>query len=184
MNFREEIIARIRQLLDTLVTTEESPAHNGRIFLTARPGKAGALRHVFLGPLELQPVPNLPKGVAPAAYISLDQGRHDLGINTFASHLVEVLSIRIEILLSKLVGISAGGAEPRALTYQATDLLADITKMITQANLNTALGALPENTVQEVVIEEWEFDQRFRGGDLEVLVLTISCEVADPRQQS
>ena len=158
---------------------------------TFRDLSQGVLIRTEVGPLEIQPVENLPNTDVPVAYISFDSGRHDLGINSFATHVVEVLSIRVEVVLSKKIGIRDDGQvnNVRPIEFQASDFLYDVDNLVTKENLQTAVRRentplASDNTVQEVVIQEWELDQRFRGGDLEVLVVTLAIEVADARQQT
>ena len=184
MNFREEIIERILQLLRNLVV-EESQVRSiaqGELLITPNTTYAGVLRSVDLGPLETTPVDNKMNDIAPAAFVSFDGGRHDLGLDTFVTHLVETLGIRVEVILNRKIG-AAVGERPRALTLQASDLLADLDRLVTTDNLRSALNHLDDVTVQEVVIEEWEFDERFRGGQVEVLSIVFQAQIANPRQQ-
>lgn len=183
MNFRETLIRRVLELLAILVIddSQTQSSDQGRLLLTSNPNYACALRKVLAEPLGAFPIDN--PAEAPAAYVSFDGGRNDLGADTFLSHIVEVLSIRIDILLSKKIGVNDAG-EPRQMTFQVSDALADINRLINLASMQSALHVLEEHiTVQEVVLEEWGFDEQFRGGNEEVLSLVFQIEVANPRNQ-
>ena len=196
MSFREELLLAVEKGLKTLlngtVNNDLTPHPNGDIELRAKDGKLGVLRGVHLGPLAdtiTDDVPDNAKDSAPVAYVSFDGGRHDLGIDTLLSHIVEVLGIRIEIVLNKKIGVPfSDGIRP--IPLQVSDLLSDIDDIATVAFLGTAVRTTvppiedpnaPHIIVQDAVIEEWELDLRFRGGDVEVLSLLIQVQVASER---
>ena len=187
MNFRELIITRVKTLLESLVVEESQVVSGtqGRLLITPNDNYTGCLRAVKLDPLDELPFGEVgtvdTSADAPIAYVSFDGGRNDLGTDTFLSHIVETLGIRIEILLNKKIGVNVNGS-PRQITYQASDLLADITKLVNLTSLQSAVHFTEDDvTVQDVILEEWEFDDRFRGSDKEVLILVFQAEIANPR---
>ena len=196
MNFREELIRRIIQLLENnLVLGDPSQvvaAAQGTQVITPNTNYTGVLRSIGpgavattgAGPLEELPVPVADSANAPIAFVSFDGGRHDLGLDTFLSHIVETIGIRIEILLSRKIGINdpEGPENIRPITFQASDLLHDITSLINKTSLQSALNILEDVTINDLVLEEWEFDDRFRGGPEEVLIMIFRAEIADTRQ--
>ena len=191
MSFREDILIRVRDQLRQLVVEEGqvTPQPNGELHITPNPGFTGVLRNLDIGPLETKPVENLPTNLSPAAFVSFDGGRNDLGLDTFLSHIVETLGIRIEVLLNRKIGVAIAderepdGVRPRRLSLQASDFLTDLNRLITLNNLRSAVN--PDNvTVQEVIIEEWEFDERFRGSEQELLNIVIQAQVANERVQT
>ena len=182
MNFRELMLERVRILLQSLVVTEDRviAGPNGIELINPNPNRKGVLRSVEVGPIEELPIAN--PANPPRAFVSFDGGRNDLGLDTFISHLVEVLSIRIEILLDKKIGVNDGGSV-RPITLQGSDLVSDIAGLVNLSSLQTAVQPLDEHvTVQDAILEEWEFDDRYRGADQEVLIMIFQAEVANVRQ--
>ena len=191
MNFREHVLTGVFELIDTL-RVGDSAVRTGPTseitFIDATAGNASALRDVRMAPtpvisLPLSPQEPIPQVLLPPplAYVYFDSGRHDLGVDTFNTHLVEVLAIRIDVILSTNAGVEVNG-QVRRLTLQASDILSDFDRLLTVENLRPRVSVLDHVTVQEVVMEEWEFDQRYRGGPLEVLTVILQAEVANPRQ--
>lgn len=186
MSFREAILDRVCDLLEGLVVEDAQvqEAPNGTIIITPNQDKVGVLRKVNFGVVE-----NLPASTndpIPVAFVDNERGRKDLGIDTFLTHIVEILTIRIDILLSRKIGIertSRGESGVSDIPHQANDLLHDISNLVTQTNLSSAVHGLDtENTVHEVVLNEWERDERYLGGEKEVLILRFQAQVADLRQ--
>lgn len=181
MNFREIILERIIRLLTLLMVDEDRvvKTSDGKEIITPNSNYTGVLRDIRVEPLEGLPTDN-PANI-PVAFVSFDGGRNDLGVDTFLSHIVEVLGIRIEILLDKKIGVAVDN-RPRHIEFQASDLLADITKLVNLTSLQSALHTLETDvTVQDVILEEWEFDERYRGGSQEVLIMVFRAEIANPR---
>ena len=185
MSFREDLLNRVVSHLRALTTTPTAGATaEGLIFLTPNLNKAGVLRGVHVGPLEdtiTDDVSDEAKNSAPVAYVSFDGGRHDLGIDTLLSHIVEVLGIRVEVVLNKKIGVRQGNVV-RPIPFQVSDLLSDMDDFVSVDHLGR-IGD-DEVVVQDAVIEEWELDDRYRGGDIEVLSLVIQVQVADERAMS
>lgn len=204
MNFREELMERIRTLLLLLVVPHKSvtfaDGRTGRVEegthgvfkLTPNTGYMSALRgdennkrkgeHIIYGPVEKLPVENhIP---IPSAFLSFDGGVNDLDLDTFISHIVEILSIRIEIVLNDKIGVAdaSGPNNIRPITLQAGDFMGDISKLITKQDLQSAVNRLPDVSVRDAVISEWEFDDRYRGGHEEILRITFQIEVTNPRE--
>ena len=204
MNFRELVIEQILAQLRQLVQDPEDNADaydaiaQGRTTIIPKPNFDGVLRGVHTGPLEDRavrtkhptdgPLTNEP---APVAYVSWDGGRHDLAEDTFSlQHIVETLGIRIEILLDKTIGL----AEPSddkgengilKMTYQVSNMLWDINRLVNYNSLAGVLHSIADTgfdredyVVQDVVMEEWELDERFRGGREELLSIVFQVQVA------
>lgn len=205
MNFRREILERIIQLLQTLVLPKDDkgnilpehirqgPTSDIEYLIPpvdpstdARNECPGVLKGIEIGPLEQLPVSNPNQTPAPRAYVSFDGGRNDFG-DTLLSHIVETVAIRIEVHLSEKIGIrwrnSGGEEQVRPIDFQGSDLLCDINRLINRTSLMTAVHSDPDVTVQDAIVEEWEFDDEFRGGDEEVLIVIVQVEVANTKEQ-
>ena len=181
MNFREEIILRIITQLQQLVVTdgqvEQTPS--GLCLIIPNTGFVGVLRHVETGPIEELPVPN--PTILPVAYVSFEGARNDFGSDTFITHVIEELEIRIEVLLDRKIG-SRDGQEVREITYQVSDFLADFEKLVNTPTLRSAVSFPDQHvTVDDAYINEWRFDDRNRGGEQEILIIIYRVEIANPR---
>lgn len=181
MNFREEVISRIAQLLERLVI-EDSQTQDGPesdiLYLTPNQNYNTPLRQVLLDPIE-----SATGDVdVPTLWVSFDGGRNDLGARTFNSHLVEVLSIRLDLVLSKKCGLEDEG-KVRPITLQISDALADIQKILTVSMVTTAVTT-PQAQVNSLYLGEWTLDERFRGGEQEVLNIRLDLEVENPLEVS
>ena len=198
MNFRERLLLYIQTELTPMVIPMESfgeqifpDSRKGITTIVPNEGYATGLRYLQLGPIETLSDPT--KGTTniigagspineliPALYLSFDGGRNDGASDTFITHLVETLAIRIDVVLNRKIGVNDGD-EIRPMTLQVSDVLADIQKVMTQENLGPAVHRTDDEvTLQEVYLEEWGFDQRFHGGDIEVLQMRFECAVAAP----
>ena len=189
MNFRELLIERVFNQLKVLTEDITStPIAGGGTQLTPNPLYTGVILKLDYGPLEKEN-PDLTGG--PRAYVSWDGGRHDLAEDTFLSHVVETLGIRVEVLLDKNIGIhdppnldaddTKDDLPIRGIEFQVGDLLGDMDHLINHASMGSALNGLDDYTVQDVVMEEWELDERFRGGPKEVLSIVFQVQVANPK---
>ena len=206
MNFEEAIIQHIIWLLERNLQIGANPnvtwgeiesRSNGFKILPINPNVdadgvpyKGVLREVNVGPIEQLPVPN--PANPPTAYVSFNGGRNDDATDTFLDHLVEVLEIRIEVHLDKKIGVEDRPAEHYGkeykpnnpvlpITFQGSDLRSDFRKLITHSSLMQYTGTDPV-TVQNVVQSEWEFDDRYRGGDQEILIVIFQAVISDERQ--
>ena len=196
MNFEEAIIRRIISLIrrdlipPNMVIDTRS---DGKKILPNNPSNptyTGVLRDVKVGVIEQLPVPN--PATPPTAYVSFNGGRNDDATDTFLDHLVEVLEIRIDVHLDSRIGVPNRPAEHDGevedpndpilpITFQGSDLRSDFRKLITRSSLLTATGTDPI-TVQNVVQSEWEFDDRYRGGDQEIMTVLFQAVISDERQ--
>ena len=183
MNYREVIIRDILAQLALLKIPDsqtETGDRSNMVYLTPNAGYRAALREVVIGPItespEQEPAP------IPVAYVSFSGGRNDGAVDTLLSHLVETLEIRIDILLDKNIG-RRDGNEVLPITFQASDLLHDIQQLV---NLTVLQGAVHGNDSEIIVqgarLEEWGYDDRYRGGDLEILNLIFQIAVANPQE--
>ena len=192
-SFREDILGRVIALLSQLeIGPDAEDKHpDGFIFIERgnyRNSRSRVLENNYavLSTLKQEPLEELPVDrVAglPIAYVTFDGGRNDLGVNTFLSHVVETLGIRIEVLLHRKIGIQEG-AGVRSLELQVADFMHAVQVLITRDNLSSAVAQRDHVTVQDVVIEEWLLDDRFRGGDREVLSILVQAQVANQRDAS
>ena len=191
MNFREEIIKRFDAQMRLLVIddTKRISQPDGIAYLTPNPGFSTPLQGVFMEPFAISatgaPLPSTgaPRAYPwPAAYLYLDSGRNDGAAATFITHLVETLAVRIDVGLSRKVGVREGD-EVRPMTFQITDFLHDIQTLLPKSQLQSAVQNLASDvTVNDVYLEEWRLDDRFRGGDIEVLTLIYEIAVANPSE--
>ena len=187
MNFREQILQRILSLLETRLKISDDNVtedrNEGTCVLEPNQPYRSALRHIELGPIQEQQIEGTMP--IPAAYVSFDGGRNDLGLDTVISNVVEVLSIRIDILLDKKIGRSTSTGI-REMTFQGSDLVHDITTIVSKTNVQSAVTPVnptDHTQVEELILEEWEFDDRFRGGEKEILSLVFEIQVTNPRTQ-
>lgn len=183
MGYREVILRRVLEVLPQLVVQDAqvTSGPDGQLLITPNDNYTAVLRDINVGFIENLPVDN--PGDIPIAFVDLQRGRNDLGIDTFLSHVVEVLSISIQVLLEKKIGVNDGG-NVRPIAFQVTDLLHDIQLLVNKAQLASAVNILDDVTVQDVILEEWERDERYRGGDQEVLNIVFQAEIANLREQS
>ena len=186
MNFREILFERILLLLRRLLIDETLVSTNVQSqqrleYLVPASGFHFPLRAIVQGPLEETPTPRAPK--YPTAYVSFEGGELDLTADTFLSNVIENVSIRIDLLLSQRAGVRVGDAV-RDMEFQASDAISDIQSFVTLSNLQTALHTLDTEehvSVTAVVLSEWEFDSRFRGGEVELLSLIYEIAVSNPQ---
>ena len=187
MNFREEILNRIIHLLGNLVIqdrdTQVTDTPEGTCILVPNDGYQSAL----MGPIQIGNIEELPieSGDPPVAFVDEAGGRHDLGIDTFIQNLVEVFSVRIEVLLDRKIGIadSIGPDGIRPITFQSTDLVHDIESLITRQSVQSAILDPSNSThITDMVISEWDRDDRYRGGEKEILYLVYEIQVSNERQ--
>ena len=62
-----------------------------------------------------------------------------------------------------------------------SDMLADIQKQVTFANLESAVHLSGDDvTLQEVYLEEWGYNEILHGGSIEVLNMRFECAVGAP----
>ena len=193
MNFRERLVLRTELLLKPLLITGEAtqvgPTSDIR-YLTPKPNYASALQHIFLAPIEEVADTN-PMGeitsigspiekLIPVAYVSFDGGRNDGGADASINHLVETLAITIDVVLSNKIGVRDGN-RVRPMVLQMSDMLADIQKQVTFANLESAVHLSGDDvTLQEVYLEEWGYNEILLGGSIEVLNMRFECAVGAP----
>lgn len=194
MNFRERLILGVQSLLQPIVVsssqTETGPTSD-ILYITPNTNYTSALRYLYLAPLESTSSRGSsnrePTGIGsaiakltPVAYLSFDGGRNDGGYDTLISHLVETLAISIDIVLNKKIGVRDGD-RVRPMTLQISDILADIQKQLTQENLGSYVHRTEDDVLlHEVYLEEWGFDERFHGGEIEVLQIRYELVVASP----
>ena len=179
MNFRELLIERVFGQLGLLkVPADQIQAiQQGEFVITPNEQWNGVLREVDYGPLDHG---RIDRQEPPLAYVSWDGGRHDLAEDTFLTHVVETLGIRVEVLLDKKITVRQGD-DLRSIEFQVSDLLGDMDHLINHASMQSALNGLDDYTVQDVVMEEWELDERYRGGPKEVLSIIFQTQVANPK---
>ena len=180
MNFRETLLERMQLLLQTLVIPEAQTAiqPHGHLQLTPNTGRGSALREIVIGPLAEVPAENPP--LIPVAYLSFDGGQVDLTEGVLLGHVLENLSLRIELLLDKRIAVYVGGA-PRDMELQASDVLHDIQALINLQTLASAVNAFDaEVSVTQVVLSEWGWNLQYRGGDYEVLTLIFQAAISKP----
>ena len=188
MDFEEAILERVGMLLDQITVDQDPPADSeGYVIVMPDPPKNAVLRKVNIGVIEELPVPN--PAMPPTAYVSLDGGTNDDATATFISHLVEVLDIRIQIHLDQKIGtpnrhpyITSNPGPILPIDIQGTDLRSEIRKLITHADLMTAVAHLPNVSIQDVVQSEWEYDERYRGGPQEILIMIFQAVITDTKQ--
>ena len=127
------------------------------------------------------PVPNPAK--PPTAYVDYNGGRNDDATASLLTHLVEVLEIRIDINLHKKTGVG-DGSNVFSISKQGADLRADINRLINFNSLRSATGQRQNVIIENVVQSEWEFDDRYRGGDQEILTIIFQAVVHSEQSQS
>ena len=180
MSFRQEVVSRIGQLLQRLVIEDEQTQAGPTsdiTYLRPNQGYRSPIRKVLIEPIETTPE----ETIVPRLYVSFDGGRRDAAARTFISHLVEVLGIRVDIVLSKLCGVEQKGDSVRPITFQIADALADIQELVTKDSVATAVTN-PDANVNDVYFEEWNLNDQFRGSDVEVINLRIEVAVTNPRE--
>ena len=184
MNFREGIILRIASLVETALVIPDvntQSAADGVTFLMPNTGYVTPIRKVLTEPIETIPE----EKSIPRIYVSFDGGRNDLGAQVLITHLVEVLSIRVDVVLSKKHGIEEHGGNQivRPITLQIADTLSDLQKIITVDSVKTAVTN-PTAQLNNLYFGEWTLDERFRGGQEEVLNIRLDLEVENPLEAS
>ena len=187
-DFEEAILLRVKTLLEGLKVPQDPPPDpEGYVIVVPDAPNSAVLRDVKIGVIEELPVPN--PATPPTAFVSLDGGTNDSAEATFITHLVEVLDIRIQVHLDQKIGtanrplyIESNPGPILPIDIQGTDLRTEIRKLITHADLMTAVAHLPEASITNVVQSEWEFDERYRGGPQEILTMIFQAVVTDTKQ--
>ena len=194
MNFRERLISRIDLLLRPMIIPNDQhfpDSSSGITTIVPNEGYSTGLRHLILGPIETTSDsragtttivgPGSPiQELTPVIYLSFDGGRNDGGADASVNHLVETLAIRMDVVLNKKIGVRQGDTI-RPMALQVSDVLGDIQKRVTLANLRSAVHRTEDDvTLQAVYLEEWGFDERFHGGEIEVLQIRFECTVGAP----
>ena len=110
------------------------------------------------------------------AYVSFGGGRND-GDTDIVNPIVEILAIQIDIVLDKKIGVMDSN-KIRAISYQVSDALHDIQSLINLDNIQNVVH-FDETDVQvrDVYLEEWNLDERYRGGPKELLTLTFEIDI-------
>ena len=191
MNFEEDILLRCIEHLrrnlwigsfppDRRAITEKP---NGVTILPKNPNEAfsSVLQDVKRGVIEELPVPN--PATPPTAYVDYNGGRNDDATASLLTHLVEVLEIRIDINLHKKTGVGDENGV-FSISKQGADLRADINRLINFNSLRSATGQRQNVIIENVVQSEWEFDDRYRGGDQEILTIIFQAVVHSEQSQS
>ena len=129
---------------------------------------------LFFGPVDQLHPPN--ESDPPVAYISFNGGRNDDATDTFLSHLVEVLEVRVEIIVDRRCPISGFADVDRQASY----LLDRMDHLINRNTLASSVTGTGEQLVlHNVVLSEWEFEDTYRGGDQEILIAIYECVISN-----
>lgn len=180
MSFREEVVRRIGSLIQNALVIPDSQTQVGPTsnitYLRPNGTYKSPIRKVLIEPIETTPE----EKAIPRIYVSFGGGRRDAATRTFITHLVEVLAIRVDIVLSKDCGVKDGN-QVRPITFQISDILADLQQLVTKNSVATAVTN-PDASVDSVYFEEWNLDAAFRGSEQEVINLRVEVAVVNPRE--
>ena len=183
MNFHRALLDRVITLVSRLLVQEDAVelGFGGTELITPNQEPTpypSAIRKIQKGPLQLAHIDGSKDN--PIVYVSHGGGRQDLATDTLISHIVEVVATQIDIILNTKAGVRDGDAV-QDIDTQGDALVTDIRSLVNRSSLQSAIRSVGSDlVVHQVVLEEWEFDERWRGGQKEVLRMTFQTEIANP----
>ena len=184
MNFREEIVNLIATLLNALKIDDKSVQQgppSDLLYLTPNADFFSALRAIVVEPIETTTGTDIPTitrvAPEPVAYISFNESQNNNNPNEgLIGYWLETLGVRIDIVLNKKVGVRLQDQERvKSITYQISDLLDDIQKII---NLSALQPTITSAVIHSVTLQTWQAEQSFLGGQLQVLNLNYDISVS------
>ena len=180
MNFREQVILTIQQLLNLLVIDEDTQTRVGPmsdiLFITPNTNYASGVRSLLLEPVEQAQLEVGTRSNCPSIFISFERGFRDEDIDTNLSHIVERLEIRLDIVLDKKIGVEEAGSV-RPMTLQISDILTDIQKVLPLDDIQQMVR-IDDEIVHDFRLVEWGFDDIFHGSELEVVSVIFQAVIA------
>lgn len=184
MNYREVILERfLSQLRQLLIGGEEKTrvdkaAACDEIVAVVPPGNFRSfLREVVEGPLTDMPVEHPPP--FPMAFVSWVGARNDIQ-SFIINNIRELLGLQVQFILSRKIGVRDLNEESNIRNMERTiaELMGDLDVLINHNVVQSITHG--GSRVTQIIVESWELDQQYRGGDIEVLTVVWRMEVERP----